>query len=511
MTEKYRFKTRPYKHQVAALRKLMELKGVGALLMEPRTGKTKVAIDFVSMAHQVGKCNRVLVICPASIMDVWVDEIQTHCPFKFTITVWDKKGRKKVDLPRFGRDCLDFVIINYDAFSVAGAITKRVVDEKGRTTQIRRSRRRGGRYDMLRAFLDWMPDAILCDESHRMKSFTAKKSKTIHKLGPVASIRIIMTGTAITKKKRIFDLYSQWKFLNPNSKLLKSRSGHPLTLGEFKKRFGVWTDRNGYPQWLRERNPKTLHKLLHQESFAVARDECFDLPENFPDVIIRVPLEETARIYDDMAEEMIAMIETGEVTMASIKLTQNLRFAQITSGLAKTDPTPEHPEGRWAIIGSEKLRALEDLMIDLGENEEKFIVCARFRADIQRIKKLGVKHKIPTYELIGGQTRQERTANIRRFKEVEGAAMFVMNPSAGSMGIDLRQASTMIWYSMINSFVDYTQTRDRIALSGKANRFIFLLAEGTYDELQYEAQGDDEALVKMMMASPDRLRRQFKP
>lgn len=504
---RYKFKTRPYAHQMAALKRLMELKGVGALLMEPRTGKTKVAIDYVSLAHQVGQCNRVLVVCPVSIIDVWINEIATHCPFPFRITVWDKKGRKKVDLPRFGRDILDFVIINYDAFSTPGRPTRR--DAQGRIE--RRSRTRGGRFDMIRKFQDWQPNAILLDESHRIKSFTAKKSKAFHKLGPTAQIRIIMTGTAITKKKRVFDLYSQWKFLNPSSPLLRDQDGNPLTLGEFKKRFGVWTDRNGYPQWLRERNPKTLHKLLHRESFAVTRDECFDLPENYPDVIIKVPLEETAAIYDELAEEMIAQIEAGESTSASIKLVLNLRFAQTTSGLAKTDPTEAYPEGRILVIGSEKLRVLQDLLEDLQENEEKVVICARFRSDIQRIEKLCQKMKLQSYVLYGGQKRVERTGNIRKFKEFQGPAAFIMNPQAGSMGIDLRSASTMIWYSMITSHVDYTQARDRIALSGKANRFIFLLAEGTYDEVQYEMQGDDEKVVKYFMASPEKLRRNFKP
>lgn len=511
MAEKYKFKTKPYKHQVAALRKLMELGGVGALLMEPRTGKTKVSIDFVSMAHQVGKCNRALIICPASIIDVWVEEIQTHCPHRYRITIWDKKGRKKVDLPRFGSDVLDFVIMNYDAFSTPGRATGVLTDKEGNKVGVKRSRTRGGRYDIIRLIKAWLPEAILLDESHRIKSASAKKSRALHRLGPVAPIRLILTGTAVTKKKRVFDLYSQWKFLNPDSPLLHGSDGERLTLQDFKKRFGVWTDRNGYPQWLRERNPKTLHKLLHEESFAVAREECFDLPPAYPDVVIKVPLEESASVYDQMAEEMVAMIHSGEITEASIKLVQNLRFTQITSGLAKTTPTPGAPEGKTVVIGAEKLRALQDLLVDLQENEEKVVICARFRADIQRIQQLCTKMKMDNFVLYGGQKREERTAEIRRFREHQGPAAFIMNPQAGSMGIDLRTASTMVWYSMIQSFVDYSQSRDRIALSGKANRFIFLLGEGTYDELQYETLGDDEGLVKMMMASPEKLLRNFKP
>jgi Mesyanzhinovviridae DNA helicase len=502
---KYKFKTTPYIHQVAALKRLVELNGVGALLMEPRTGKTKVAIDFASMLHQAGACNRVLVVCPTSVMDVWVEEIQTHCPMKYTITIWDKKGRVRIKLPAFGRDVLDFVIINYEAFSTPGAITGTRPDGS-----LKRSKLRGGRFTVYNQLRAWMPETIVLDESHRIKSIKTVKARVLRQLTPVSKFRLILTGTAVTKQKRVFDLYSQWKFLNPDSPLLHGKNGENLTLGDFKTRFGVWTSRNGYPQWLRERNTKTLHKLVHAESFAVTREECFDLPAVYPDVIIKVPLEESARVYDEMAEEMIALVKAGEVTEASIKLVQNLRFAQITSGLAKTSPTPQYPEGRTMVIGAEKLRKLEDLLIDLIENEEKVVVCARFRADLIRIKRLCQKLRVRSFLLYGGQKREIRTINIRRFKEYQGPAVFIMNPQAGSLGIDLRTASTMIWYSMVNSYVDYSQSRDRIALSGKANRYIFLLSEGTYDELQYSTLGQDHLLVKMIMASPDILRRNFK-
>jgi len=496
----YQFKTKPYKHQVAALQKLMSNGWGGALLMEPRTGKTKVAIDFVSMAHQVGRCNRVLIVCPSAVMDVWVAEIKAHCPHRHRITLWDRKSRKSVDLPRFGRDILDFVIINYEAFSTPGQATGRRPDGS-----VKRSKTKGGRFALRVKVKEWMPQAIVLDESHRIKSPSAVKARTLVKLGPLADYRLILTGTAVTKAKRTFDLYMQWKFLNPSSPLV---AGH--TSSSFKERFGLWTTRNGYPQLLRIKNPKTLHRLVHAESFAVSRDECFDLPANYPDQIIHVDLEESAQVYDDMAEEMVAKIQSGEITEASIKLVQNLRFAQITSGLAKTAPTAQYPEGRWVRIGHEKLRVLQDLLTDWFDQDEKVVICARFKADITAIADLCTKMKVRPNVLVGGQSRDERTAQIKDFRERPGPAAFVMNPQAGSLGIDLRSASTMVWYSMVNSFVDYTQSRDRIALSGKANRFIFLLARGTYDELQYDTLGDDRALVRMIMQSPDILRRQFK-
>lgn len=508
----YKFKTKPYRHQYAALRKLLELGWGGALLMEPRTGKTKVAIDFASIRHQQGLVNRVLIVCPKSIIDVWIDEITTHCPFPHNIVIWDKKGRKKHGLPVYGKDILDYVIVNYDAFSTPGKAGGRREDGS-----LIRSRKRGGRYDVIRNLKLWAPQLIVLDESHRIKSPSARKATGLVRLGPVADYRLICTGTAVTKAKRVFDLYMQWKFLNPESPLLVAPDGTRHTSASFKAQYGRFlplvTPAGGrYEKFLGVRSPKRLHKLVHAESFAVTRDECFDLPEAFPDQIIHVELEETAGVYDQMAEEMVAKIHSGEYTEASIRLVQNLRFAQITSGIARTEPTERYPEGRLVPIGSEKLRVLEDLFEDWFDQEEKLVVCARFRADIQRIAKLSqTKFKVRPFLLYGGQSREERTTAIRRFRDSQGPSVFVMNPQAGSMGIDLRTASTMIWYSLTRSYVDYTQSRDRIALSGKANRYIFLQGRGTYDELQYEALQLDADVVKMIHESPERLLRNFKP
>lgn len=482
--------------------------------MEPRTGKTKVSIDFASIRHQQGHVNRVLVVCPVSIIDVWVDEIATHCPFKYTITIWDKKGRKKDELPRFGRRTLDFVIINYDAFSTPGRSTGRREDGT-----LKRSTRRGGRYDVMRALKAWQPQLIILDESHRIKSPSAKKATALVRLGPVADYRLICTGTAVTKAKRTFDLYMQWKFLNPDSRLLVSEDGDHHTSASFKAEYGRFIQlpdprdprgKRTYPKFLGIRAPRRLHRLLHAESFAVTRDECFDLPKAYPDQFIHVDLEESASVYDQMAEEMVAKIKSGEYTEASIRLVQNLRLAQITSGIAKTEPTPQYPDGRLVRIGSEKLRALEDYLEDPLEQEEKLVICARFRADIQSIAKLCVKLKVKPQILIGGQTRAERTNAIRTFREKAGPAVFVMNPQAGSLGIDLRTASTMIWYNITQSYVDHTQSRDRIALSGKANRYVYIQARGTIDELQYQAYQLDQDVVKMIHESPERLLRNFR-
>jgi predicted helicase len=81
---KYKWKRRPYKHQVAAVKTaIAELGRSGgfALLMEPRTGKTKTAIDIAAILHGMGNVNRVLIVCPVIAIDVWVQELKANCPY----------------------------------------------------------------------------------------------------------------------------------------------------------------------------------------------------------------------------------------------------------------------------------------------------------------------------------------------------------------------------------------------------------------------------------------------
>jgi SNF2 family DNA or RNA helicase len=503
---KYRWKTKPFHHQVAAIKTLLNNGYGGALLMEPRTGKTKVAIDWIAILHLAGKVNRVLIFCPVSVMGVWEEQLALHCPIPYNLVVWDKKSRKKHDLPAYGRDRLDIVVLNYDAMSTAGGIMydkngKARTDKEG---NIRRSRSRGGKYTMRKKLKAWQAQCIILDESHRIKSSAAAKSKSMHILGPLAPYRLIMTGTAVTKKKRVHDIWSQWKFLNP----ARFHVGHdPMTFPEFKSEFCVYIRRNGYDQWVTNKNTKLLRRLIHQDAFAITREECYDLPPRLDPEIIKVPLEESARTYDDMAADMVAKIHTGEITEASIKLVQGLRLQQITSGIARTESTPEHPKGRLVRIGREKLRILEDRLSDFFEADEKVVIAAQFIADIQAIEKLCQKLRAKTFILRGGVKRQDRDDRRRAFQDYDGPAAFIMQPSAGSLGIDLSSSGTFIWYSLTRSYVDYTQAEDRIALNPRGTRFIYLLGEDTYDEVLFQSLQEDGEVAREVMRRPESLLR----
>jgi hypothetical protein len=375
---RYKWKTKPYKHQVLAIRKLISNGFGGALLMAPRTGKTKVVVDYASMLTQAGRIRKVLIVCPNKVMGTWVREIHKHCPWYFTIRVWDKDARKS-SLTTTQSAEVEFVIVNYEAFGVPGAALRdrktgaiRKVDGR-----IKRSKTKGGRYAAKREIVRWVgQDDALCvlDESHRAKNPSGRSANMVISLGPYFRYRVLATGTPVTKAKRAFDVYMQWKFLNP------ARFADWPTVEGFKNMTGRWIDRNGYPQWVgpREQGMRILRERIHADSYAITREECFDLPKS--DIQIRkVKLTgESARVYDAMAQNMVAELKNGEMTEASIALVLAIRLAQITSGFTKTT---EEFGSKLRRVGRDKLNALEEFIDDAVEHDEKLIIVARFKPD----------------------------------------------------------------------------------------------------------------------------------
>ena len=485
---KYRWKTTPYRHQVEAILKLLETGFGGALLMEPRTGKTKTLIDYASILFQAGKVERMIVFCPVSVLGVWEDQFEMHCPVPYRITVWDRKTRKAHGLPKFKPGILDVLVLNYDALSTPGA---RYTNKDGYEV---RSKRRGGRFDVYKALTSWAPHLIALDESHRIKTATAKKTSMVIKLGAIADYRVIMTGTVVTKKKRMHDVWAQWQFLNPER--------FQMTHADFKNTYGKFVPMNGYMLWVKNNFTSMLHQQIHEDSYAITRAECFDLPPRLDNQLVHVDLEESWPAYKDMAEHMIHQIETGEVSQANLVITQTLRLRQISSGVAKTDPTDEYPQGRLYRVGQEKLDALEDMLQDIVESGEKVVIAAQFKADIKAIETICQRLKMEAYLLYGAIKREDRDKNIKSFRSTEKSAAFIMQPQAGSLGIDLSTAGTFIWFSLTSSYVDYTQSEDRIALNAKGTRYIYLLARDTVDEAIYDTLQGDGDVAKAIMASP---------
>ena len=291
----------------------------------------------------------------------------------------------------------------------------------------------------------------------------------------------------------------QWKFLNP----ARLRELGIQTHQDMQDMTGKWIEKNGYPQFVgtKQFGLAKVREAIFEDSYAVKRADCFDLPprENITEYIRLKG--ESARVYDEMAEEMVARLENGEITEASIALVLALRLAQITGGTTKTT------DGNVVRVGREKLDALKPHLEDALEREEKLVVAARFKPDMDAIASMADKLGLKVWQIRGGIKRQETDEYIREFRKWDDAGVMVVQPQAASLGIDLSTASKMIWMSLTPSYVDYTQCCDRIALSRNSTTFVYLLAEGTVDELLMETLENDHDVAQMIITDPRKLLR----
>ena len=73
----YKFRTKPYKHQLTALEKSWN-KETYAYFMEMGTGKTKVLIDNMSMLYDKGKIDGALIVAPKGVIKTLVRARNTY-------------------------------------------------------------------------------------------------------------------------------------------------------------------------------------------------------------------------------------------------------------------------------------------------------------------------------------------------------------------------------------------------------------------------------------------------
>ena len=253
---KYKFKTKPYGHQITALEKSWDKEEYG-YFMEMGTGKSKVLVDNIAMLYDKGKINAALIIAPKGVYRNWFSgEIPNHLPSHidhktviWTATTSKAKDKEYQQLFKIDYD-LHILIMNVEAFST----------KKG--------------LEFATKFLNCHKTIMAIDESTTIKTPTAKRTKAILTLGKLAKYRRILTGSPVTKSP--LDLYTQCNFLH--EELLGFNSYYT-----FRNRYATMIDRNfGGRRVQIVGGYKRLDELsdsLKKFSYRVLKEDCLDLPE----------------------------------------------------------------------------------------------------------------------------------------------------------------------------------------------------------------------------------------
>lgn len=468
---RYRYKTEPYAHQKRALAKIYKLDGTAALFMEMGTGKTKVAIDWAGISALNFKLKRVLVICPASVMGVWRRQIQIHSPIPSRVTILSGPSRDRLlmidEVRKHERGTIDWLVINYEGIW-------RETDDDSVQDQL----------------INWLPDLVIADESHRLKSPTSRQSKAAGEIAKHVRSRLILTGSPITKSP--LDLYGQFRFLH---RTISDQSWY-----KFRNRYAIWGGFGKY-QIKGYKNLAELIQKTREVSFRIKKEQCLDLPEK---VFLDVPVTlspEARKIYWTMARNMIVEIENTQAT-AAIVLVKLLRLSQITSGFIKDI------EGQIRVFDDSKLQTCLDLLQDVLENDEKVVIFVRFRKDISRLAlAIHARFKKAPLILSGSVPIDRRDSIVQEFHENPRKKIFIAQIQAGSLGIDLTPASVAIFYSLDYNYANYVQATDRLHRIGQTRKVTYyhLLAERTIDNVVLTVLREKGNLAEAIIHNPGAL------
>ena len=457
------FKTEPFEHQRKTFYLSRDQK-VFALLMEQGTGKTKVVIDNSAYLYSKGEISALVVIAPNGVHRNWIREVDTHLPdwCEHQITYYrsgmNKKEIEAFESVRSSKDCLKIFTFNVEAFTSPKAV-------------------------------HWMEKILLSndvmlvvDESTRIKTPGAKRTKLITKFGKQVKYKRILTGTPITKNAA--DVYAQFKFLDPQilgyDSFYSFRNQY-CVMGGFEQR-----------QIIAYKNLDELSRNVEGHSFRVLKKDCLDLPPKIYQRHFVEMSERQKKMYNTMKKGFIAELE-GNVIEAPEAITRLLRLQQILCGWFPTENERVQPIDEK----NPRIEALKDVLEGI---ESKVIIWARFRADIRAIERL-LGDLAVSYH--GGVDSDARELAIERFQKGD-AKYFIGTPQAGGTGLTLTAAEYAIYYSNSFDLEQRLQSEDRCHRIGTKNNvtYIDIECQKSIDSKIIKALRDKKNIADIITKDP---------
>lgn len=419
------YTTTPYEHQREALEIAWGQPNF-AYFLEMGTGKSKIVVDETINLIERDLINCVVVVAPNGVHEAWADQYELHGAFnrsKYEIQIYKAKktDKQRKDQEQVTRDIINsgkvlVFLINIEALSLPSG--------QNYVGKILRARNK---------------TYLVVDESHKIKSGAASRTKFLTKVGVFARYRRIATGTEA--QEGLEDLYSQFRFMDwqiIGHKYFTSFRGMYCVMGGFEQRNIV-----GYI------NREHLAAQIAPYTYQKRKHECLDLPDK---VYVEHHVEmtpEQSDMYDKLENELLVELDDNTLVDTTMMLTRLIRLQQVLCGhLSSEESKVYFPNNRAPYV------------CDLVESASgKVIVFCRFVADTYIVAKELVKNGMGCI-IVTGET-DKRLEAINTWRNDPNIRVLAITTQTGGTGLTLNEASTTIFYSNHWSSTDRLQAEDR--------------------------------------------------
>jgi|TARA_R110001583_G_scaffold46069_7_gene144826 SNF2 family DNA or RNA helicase len=405
-------KYKPFDHQKITSA-FLTMNRRGFCFNEQGTGKTASAIwasDFLMKQRVI---NRVLIICPLSIMDsAWRADL-----FKFamhrTVAIAYGPKAKREDIINNGAE---YVIINYDGVE----IVKDVIAKGGF-------------------------DLIVADEATHYKNAQSKRWKVLNSLIKPDTWLWMMTGTPAAQSP--LDGYGLAKLVNPKQV--------PIFFGAFRELVMYKVTQF---KWVPKPNATDVVFNALQPAIRFTKDQCLDLPEmTYTHREVALTPQQN-KYYKILKNQMVAVADGEQITAVNAAVNMN-KLLQIACGAVYTD-TGETIE----FDIKNRYKVLREV---IDESSQKVLVFVPFRHVIDLLKEKLSKDGISNDVIRGDVSAHNRTRIFDEFQTTDTPQVLIIQPQAAAHGVTLTAANTIVWWGPTSSLETYAQANARVHRSGQ--------------------------------------------
>jgi len=392
---------------------------------EQGTGKTASAIWAADYLMKQGKINRVLVICPLSIMDsAWREDLFTFAPHR-SVDIAHGASKKRKAIIEQGAE---FVIINYDGVEI---VSKEIAE---------------GGFDL-----------IVVDEATHYKNTQSQRWKTLKRLIKDDTWLWMMTGTPAAQSP--LDAYGLAKMVNPDSV--------PRFFGSFRD---MVMRKITQFRWIVKPEATDLVFNVLQPAIRFTKEECLDLPD-MTYVKRKVELTRQQKKYYDLLKKKLVMTVGGdEVTAINAAVVMN-KLLQISAGAVYTD------EGDTLEFDiKHRYKVLREV---IDESSQKVLIFVPFRHTIDILTDKLRNDKITTEVIRGDVPVNRRTDIFKRFQTTNEPRVLVIQPQSAAHGVTLTAANTVVWWGPTPSLETYAQANARVHRSGQKHPCTVVQLQGS--------------------------------
>ncbi len=356
-------------------------------------GKTIQGVAVAEMLAQLADIRKVLIVCPASLKSQWRSEIQRFCDREVQLV----GGLQAERTPQYVNSAF-FTVCNYE----------QVIKDILSIEQV-----------------SW--DLIILDEAQRIKNWESKTARIIK--GLKSRFALVLTGTPL--ENRLEELYSVVQFiddrrLGPGFRFLNA---HRMV------------DEKG--RILGYKNLDQLRERLAPILLRRTRESVkLQLPERTIEIVRVTPTDEQKVLHDSHMQTVAAIVAKKHLTeMDLLRLRAALLMCRMSANgtflITKEPPNL-----------STKFERFGEILDGIAEEPtRKVVFFSEWTTTLDLVEPMLRDRKLDFVRLDGSVPQKKRQELVHRF-QTDSAQRFFLTTNAGSTGLNLQSANTVVNFDL---------------------------------------------------------------